>query len=963
MADQNRSNKRPMNSMADDIDYSSTLTELERIGARASRKGIQRTELEDRIRGEGKLLNSLLDEGRRTPIIREGPFYDQQVSSMRANIQGLRSKMNSLDATSRSRAESEASTYISRQFGSSAINGQVSGMMREEAVQNRAFGMMGSSYDELQSRRNDIMADVRLRERNALNEVKGMYSGRGEVNPERSAALGVMLGGAQSQFRELAVLSAAQSVQRGMGMDPNSRMKNLAMMGQQANQILSADSIAREVQSGSVNISSGGSMRGIANDDINKEIISQARALSQALKELADGAGKTDEELAKLRNTADESAGNLEKLKEAQGMGGGGGRGTIMGYLGAAGGAFNAIGGAAQQLLVGQRMQDVGNIGGFAGLANQQYDMYSKARSGDIASQLALSQFGDADAFGMEMKRGTNAAQSAYLAAGGLQTAAGGMQIAEGLKNAPTAGYLNSGVGNNIAQGAQNVAQGLATTAVTSADMARGTSAQSARLGGIQAQMQARMAINAVGARQAQGLRDFYTGLDVVGQEMGGRSSAFIQNSIGGDNLQKMMDSRLSPEQFAQMSQVGAANMGSTFDANQVFGARNAERAGFGSMQTNMQRMSTLAGAGANNPREGMENVLSAAMAKGLDSSKAISMMVENTAAMVSSSAGAAVGIDTVGASSSLLASSMNPALANKEFALQQAMTAQEITRAQTTNRDVSFTGMANTAGLQSNLAKVGIGISGTEALIAQGVDVATLKSLQGDPTKAAEFFKNKGVNINKDNAQQFLDTTLMEKQKQILRPGGLAINADLEGIRRRANEGKLSGQDDLALGQIAELQGRKGGRGELLRELTGITAPNIAPGAGQAIMSGQGGDDIKKQMDTLRTSGFKQLTEAAASASKDLEKFGGALKVFSDLQNKFEEGGVGNEKGFSTAASEMARDFKASTVVFKDSVGDFAAAVKELSNKAGLRSNGVPVVPNSMTDMLNQSKSSTRGK
>lgn len=950
-----------MNTMADDIDYSSTLSELERIGARASRKGIQRTELEDRIRSEGKLLNSLIDEGRRSPIIKEGPFYDEQVSSLRESIRSTRARMNSLDTTARTRAESEASSYISRQFGSTAINGQVSGMQREAAIQNRAFSMMGSSFDELQSRREDIMADIRLRERNAQNEVKGMFSGRGEVNPERSAAIGVMMSGAQSSFRDLAVLGAAQTLQRTSGTDPNSRLRRLGEMGQSANQILSADSIAREVAAGGVNISSGGSMRTVANDDINKEIINQARALSQALKELSEGAGKTDEELSKLRATADESANNLEKLKEASGAGGGGGRGTIMGYLGAAGGAFNAIGSAAQQITVGQRMQEMSNIGGFAGLANQQYDMYQKARAGDIASQLALGSFSDADAFGMEMKRGTNVAQTAYLAAGAAQTAAGGLQIAEGLKNAPTAGYLNSGVGNNLAQGAQNVAQGVATTAVTAADMAKGTSAQAARLAGIQANQQARMAINAIGASQAQGLRNMYTGLDVVGQEMGGRASGFIQNAISDNNMQAMINARMSPEQFTQMAQFGAANIGSTFDANQIYASRNLERGGFGSMQTNLQRMTSLANAGANNPREGMESVLSAAMSKGLDSSKAITAMVENTAAMVASNSGTAMGIDTVGASSSLLASSMNPALANKEFALSQAMTAQEITRGITTNRDVSFTGMANTAGLQANLAKAGINIGGTEALIAQGVDIATLKSLQSDPQKAADFFKNKGVNVSAGNASSFVDTVLTEKERQLLRPGGLAINADLEGLRKRFKEGKLSDQDNIALGQIAELQQRRGGADELKRELAGIKAPNVASDVGAGLTAGTGADDLKKQMDTLRTSGFKQLSEAAASASDNLQKFGGALKVFTDLQNKFEEGGKGNEASFSTAASDMAKDFKASTGIFKDSVGQFEAAVKILSNRAGLSSNGMPLVPNMQSDTLNERKGSSR--
>lgn len=975
MADQNESNnRRGMNTLADDIDRSPVLSELERIGARASRKGIQRTELEDRIKGEGKLLNSLLDQGRQTPEFRNSPFYQEQTGALRESIRGIRSKMNSLDTTARTRAESEASTYIARQFAPTSINGQASTMQREAAIQNRAFSMSGQSYDELESRREEVLANIRVRERQAQNEVKGMFTGRGQVDPEKSAAVGVMMSSTQEQFRQLATINAAQAYQRAAGIDPNSKMRNLGDMGQAANSILSAESIAKEIQSGGVSISQGGKMGTVANEDVSREIVNQARLLSQALKELADGAGKTDDELAKLRASADESAENMKKLQDAQKSGAGqGGWNAANVSMGLAGG-FNAAGMAAQQILVNQRMQQVSNIAGFAGLANQQYDMYGKARSGDIASQLALGQFGDADQFGMEMKRGTNVAQTAFLAAGAAQTVAGGVQVAEGLGQKVNPLAYASGASTNNTQavitGGQNVVQGLATTAVTATDMAKGTSAEAARLAGDNANMQARQAVNAIGAKQMQGLRDMYTGLDVVGQSMGSRASSFIQEATGEANLQRMVNSRMSPEQFTQMAQLGSESMGSTFDSNQIFASRNLEARGFGSMQTNMQRMATLAGAGANNPKEGMESVLSAAVSKGLDSSKSITMMVENTAAIVSTSAGAAVGIDTTSAASSLLASSVNTTMANKEMAIQQAANAADITRSATTNREVSFTGMANTAGLQSNLSRAGIDIGGSGALTAQGVDMATLKTLQGDPKKTAEFFRNKGVNITEANAEKFLSVTMTEKERQIMRGpngGGLATGFDLESLREKATskEGiKPNSKEFLQLGEIAERQGRAGGAEELIRELKGVKAPNVASTTGKDLTEGQGPDDLKKQMDALRTSGFKQLSEAAKTASENLGKFGGALKVFTELQNKFEQGGMGNEKEFTGAAAKFAESFTTSTSMFKDSVGEFDRTIKDLANKVGLRSNGIPAVSNQLSDAMDKSRgASSRGK
>ena len=961
MADQNQSNKKGMNTFADDIDRSSTLSELERIGARASRKGIQRTQLEDRIRSEGKSLNSLMDLGRSNPELRDSPFYQEQTSGLQESIRGIRGKMNSLDSTARSRAEVEASNYISRQFSGSAIGKQSSSMQREAATQNRAFSMMGMSYDQLQGQREDVLADIRVRERNAQNEVKGMFSGRGQVDPEKSAALGVMMGGTSDHIRQLATINAAQTLQRASGSDPLSKVKGLGEMGATANSILSAESIAQEVRGGGIGISSGGKMGTVANEDIGKEIITQARALSQALKELAEGAGKTDEELQKLRTTADESAANLDKLQKAEGAGGGGGRGTIMGYLSGAGGAFNALGGAAQQVMVNQRMQETANIGGFAGLANQQYDMYGKARAGDVASQMALTQFGDANQFGMEMKRGTNVAQTAYLASGAMQTVAGGMQVAEGLKNAPTAGYLNSGVGNNLAQGGQNLIQGAATLGVTAADMARGTSAQAARLAGIQSNMSARQAVNYVGARQAQGLRDFYTGLDTAGQEMGSGAGSFITNAVSGDNLQRMQAARMSPEQYVKLSGFGASAMGSTFSGNSVFGARNLESAGFGSMQTNMSRMATLSTAGGNNPGASMQGVLEAAFSRSLDSSKALNMMVENTAAMAQGTSAAASGIDVTGATATMLAAGVNSNMGNREAALQQAVEAAQLTGGITTNRSATFSGMVNTAAISQKT-----GVSGVEAIIAQGLSIQEFKAMQGaGPQKAAEFYKNQGINISSDKADEFTNEMLRQKQMQIMRDKGIALNIkNPAGLLDRVNSGTETGADTFALAQAASLSGYKGGAGQIKREILGVTAQNSQEGMDKASAAfGGSGDDIKKQMDALRTGGFKQLTEAAASASKDLEKFGGALKVFTDLQNKFEKGGMDNEKEFSTAGSKFAETFSASTSLFRDSVSDFDRAVQKLSNSAGLRSNAIPAVPNFVTDGMNQLKGSTRGK
>lgn len=941
MADQNESNnRRGMNTFADDIDRSSTLSELERIGARASRKGIQRTQLEERIRTEGRLLNSLMDQGRQTPSFMNSPFYQEQTQGLRDSIRGIRGQMNTLDTTARTRAESEASTYISRQFTPASISGQVSGMQRDSAIQNRAFSMSGQSYDQLESRRQEILADVRVRERTAQNEVKGLFSGRGQVDPEKSAALGVMMSGTQSHFKELATINAAHAFQRASGTDPNSKIKNLANAGNDANQMLSAEAIAKEVRSGGIQISQGGKMGTVANEDVGKEVVNQARLLSQALKELSDGVGKTDEELAKLRQTADESAENFNKLKDAQRAGAGGGsfNGANL-AMGLAGG-FNAIGVAAQQILVNQSMQDTANTSGFANLANEQYDTYKKARGGDIASQLAISQYGDAGQFGDEMKAGTLTAQSAFFAAGGAQATAGTIMATNAVKNATVSFGLTGS--QEFMAGAQNVVQGGSTMAVAGSDMARGTSSNAAKLAAIQANMQARKAINAVGAEQSQGLRNFYTDLDSASQELGGGAGMFLDMASSQPNLAKMSSARMSPEQFSKLAQQAGAGMGSTFDVDQIYTARQMERNGFGSAGTNIQRMSTLSAAGGNNPAASMQGVLEAAFTKGLDSSKAINMMVENTKEMAVNTAAAAAGIDVTGAAGTMLAAGVNPNMANKEAALQQAIQASQVTAGITTNKSASFSGMVNTAAIQK-----ATGISGVEAIIAQGITIQEYKTLQKDPKKASEFYKDQGINISEARAESFTKEMLKQKQDQIIRDKGMALNLDPK-IAERVKAGTASETEQIQFNQAMTFSGYKGGA-QGLREIQGVTAENSVAGVNQAKGAGSEGDlkDLKKQFDDLRTGGFAQLADAAGVAATNLDKFGGALKVFNDLQQGVEKNGPANEAAFTDAAAKMAKDFSASVGLFDTATDKYSQASDKLMAAAGLLSNGKILIPN----------------
>ncbi len=940
-------NRRGMNVL--DQTASSVINEIDRISGRHSQMSAERIALQERQNEDRRALKAMNSMARSNPEIKDSPFYQE----LNSRIGQQWRTMNSMDAAASSRASVETANFIGRQFSNSAMNSRISGMQMESGVQNRSFAMMNMTHEQLEERREDIMGDIRAREAAAQNQVKSLYSGRAKTDYMKTGALASTVGGATNDYlRELATINAAQSMQRTMGTDPNSKLRNLAEMGQVAQNITNASGIAKEVNSGGVT-TSGGTVK---NADIPATVLATAEKLNNALAELARTAAEDTEALNKHRKTADDAAGDLKKLQDAQKAGGGGGGyGNAAAIASGLAGGFNAFGQGAQAIMINQRMQQTSNVGGFANVANSQYEMYQKARQGDIASQLLLGNTSMSSLMGSEMQQASKTVSSLGVGAGLAQAGAGGAQALEA--GAQKANFISYGMGNSTANtqamigGLQNVASGTTTAAIHGMDIARNTSGGANKLAGYNAMMEATRAVNAVGASQAQGLRNFMTGLDVVGQGMGGRANAFMQSAMSDSNMTRMANSNLSPEQFNQFAGMGNEAMGSQFSADQIFQARNLEKAGFGNMTQNMGRMAQLAGAGANNPGAGLESVMAAAMTKGLDSSKAINDMVSNTAAMVSTSVGAQMGIDTTAATSTLIAQSMDPNIANKEFAANRAATAAEISKGLTTNESVSFSGMVNTARISQQT-----GLGGTQAIMAQKLDTATLRSMM-DMTEDErdKALLNRGIdtqNSKMGSSKELVQKLLEADQREILEGGGAAfgVGMNVNTVQDKLNRGeKLSRAEQAQLGQTAVGAGFSGAN-ELLASRGAITSSNSAEAAKNASdASNDMGNpaDLKKTIDNLRTSGFQQLTQAAQQAATGLGGINKAVETFVALNDKYAADAAENEKVFATAASDFSKNFGTSTERFDKAVTKFEATMKDLSRIAGLSSNGQAFVPN----------------
>ena len=774
------------------------------------------------------------------------------------------------------RLTAQAVNTISREFSESSLSGTISELAASPEAQQGALSMMSTPYIDLVGEQRARMARL-----NQLGEAnRAMASkviGRQGLNQDVYGNIQANTKEAQAIIGELGTINAALGQQRAQGLDPKSR--NVAMM----------TDVSRA--------------RGIPESDKAYE---SAQQLIKAFEQLSKVTDVTSDEFKNLQKTTDDAR---KEFAAASGGGGRSGRDAFMSYANIAQSGFGAAAGAIQQIGVNQRLAQAQNAAGYAEFENQKYQAYKAAAGGDIASLMQLSQFAGAEDFGGQLRTAANVAVGAQVAGGIAQTAAGVVDIASTINPAENA-LSTSAAQANRERGIINTMEGAATTAVGTADLARGVSGGQADLAARQARMRVSQAINAVGAEQMQGFRDFSVGLGTATIGMGSRGEDFLRRSIDDKNLSRMANARISPEQYAQMAQMGTAAMGSMFNENQIFAARGAEARGLGTMQENMQRMAALSGAGANNPQTSLASVMEVALARGLDSSKALNAVVDHTASMAASSAGRALGLDTTAAAAALLTSTVNKDAPNKEAALERAASIQDKIRDIGTNQDVSFAGMVATARIQKTT-----GMGGVSSLLAQGLDTQTLMAMQGlSPEKQRDALIKQGIDVRGKDPNKVIGTLLEDRQMTLLeaKGSGFAVNYDKNAVLKAVRSGKgfddLSEAEKIGVSQAAGLQKMTGP--ELIAAVSGVGAkinPNAPKGTEALTMPAADDKSLRASMDKMRTMGFEQLTTAAQTAASNLGGAATAIKTLTTAFEGLEKAMPSIEKGATTAAGRAA--------------------------------------------------------
>lgn len=737
-------------------------------------------------------------------------------------------------------------------------------------------------------------------------------------------------------------LSYREDFARAKGV--TSVLREMNSIGEHAEGFLNKRGIREEVRSGSISLI--GANEPVKMSNINEALTQQANKLTEALKQLTEGAGKSAEELSQLRQQAFEASKNYQKLTKAN-ANNNNRMNSWSQTASAIGGGFMAAANAAGNILVSQRLGQETNRAGYANLENEKYSMYQKATQGDVMSQLLLAQWGGAEAFGKELRTGVKITQGLRLGGAGAQTAAGGITA-----------YATGGL-----VGTGDIANGTAEIASTASNMARGVDMGMADIEGRRARMESMRALLAISAQQLQGFRDYSVGLGTAAMNMGGSGGAFLNESLSGSSLSKMLVKRISVDDFAKMSNFGAENMGSMFDQNQIYGAMGLQRSGMGSKEVNMARMAELAAAGSNNPQAGLAAVLEAALSKGLDNSKVLGIVATNTAAMVSSNNARALGLDTTATAAYLSTSLVNTADPNKEYAANRAMSTAEYFSKLGTNTDVSLAGMVNTA--RATRAFGG----GFQGLYAAQIDPQTLLDLQmkidmdqspnGQATKdAMQVLAGLGYKPGSDPVKFRKDLSKMINLKQtqaIENKLKLGIHEGEEGIDldwiRNFGDVTEEKMQKITPNQRAVLK-RMAGQAtpeEYLKnihlfsregQLERVNQIKAQKAQSDDYMRGEGGSELYKQLHDMFTSGDVQKTKAALKA---VDQFGAGdpKELLEKLKTITKE--AENSGGEDIDAAKAAGSFGENTKLFGKHVDTFGQAVKILADKAGIKPEPTP--------------------
>jgi len=843
---------------------------------------------------------------------------------------------------------------------SSSTRGRISQMARSSDIINGSLSLTDAPYEELEERQRQ--QEIRL---GKLGQRAGSAASALILDPNNPKSTKIeqklqrTLQEREEVLSSMAVNEVTLKRKKSLGLDPESKIEDLYKTSFFAQSLLNENKIAQNYGSDQIKIKGEkpGEEISVKKTEIDSKLVEESKNLLESMKKLAKETDHTSESFKKQRAIAEQHKENIETLRGAQKAKRDYDEQTYTDAVSkaqkyAAYGSFaNIAGGAAQELFVNQRKQTMANQRGFAQFENMKYDTYRAALSGDVQSMMMLGQFSGAEDFGGQLKAGQTAALGLKGVGAGFDIKAGSALIGAGAAGS-VGGTFTGAVGQSVnvaREGAQMVAGGTANLITIGEDIRKsqfgpGGSANTEKLQGAFANVETMKAITKIPAFQQQQLLDFSRGMGEVARGMGGQGEAFLNESLGSNKmLDRMQSLRMSPEEMTKMMSFGVNEVGSTFTAQSAFAARGLEKSGIGTKEQNLQRMAMLSQAGANNPETALSNVLEAAVGRGFDNSKSMSVLVQNTAEMAKQSATSmAAGLDVTGSISTILAAGADKNMPNREFALERSRTVQEAIQGTTANTGTDLLGLMNTSTISSLT-----GLSGKSATFAAKISMSELRSLKGKSKGEIEdYFAERGVDPNEfgSGAVEGINQLMKSKAEALLRgKTGMGLVADLSEKDKdkilsaftTGDPSKLGGDKRLQA-IVSQLQEGIGSK-ELIRGVgagfIGENEPNSKAKV-EGLKKGEGGGELQKAFDAMSTSGAAQLTDAAKRATDSLGSAAKALKGFAQIAVNLRASDY--EKIATDAAAKAAGtgEFsKAANEMFSNSVGKFGDFVQELTD------------------------------
>jgi hypothetical protein len=508
------------------------------------------------------------------------------------------------------------------------------------------------------------------------------------------------------------------------------------------------------------------------------------------------------------------------------------------------------------------------------------------------------------------------------------------------------------------AQAGKAILSGLVGGTVEVNDWANHITQTQNRNAGYNAMMSAVKALNHIPGHQLQQYRNYAMSNNQAADFMGADSEGFLNRTGGADFMGKLKGVGVGIEEFGALAAQGSQAMGSRFNESQVIDSVKLENMGFYSAQQNMKNMGVLGAAGSQDPSTNLQKLIEEGMSRGLNSSKAIEMIVDNTARMTESTARAGVSADPTEFLTRSILSAMDKNNPNKEMAASIAYQTYQSEEGHRHNTAASFAGMVN---VQSAMEGLGLKTDRASGVILSSMPTEMLNAYKGKgPDALKSFLEGRGVNVRDMDQSLFENDKLIDIMNkagsisELNRSSGIGLVSGnskqlLEEIGSakdpRVRQALISGNDEKALTEEQRTLRQNVARGITLEN------PNANPGAiigNAAILGGYAPKDetaktlaelapntTRGEAQTERRLGNVQAMGAGEQGARLLGEGDSGAASIKALANTgrvaFERAGKHAEEAWSKAAADTATNFGKSANSLNSAAGRLDTVTKDL--------------------------------